>query len=150
MKPPAFLVIADRGRLLAYAVDRTVRTPIPRLLEAVDFEEAHQRLGDQVSDKAGAFPVTAGGIHANAIAERMTLVAELETRGLRRVADRIATLLRRHRPESWAFAAPGEINGAILDALHAAYHSRLAQNLPRDLTRVPAGELLGHFSRALE
>ena len=150
MRPPSLLIVADRGRLLAYTVDRSVRTPVARLLESADFTEGHQRLGEQVTDKAGAFPVTGGGYHANAVAERTSLVAELDARAFRRLADRIMMLLRHHRPDAWAFAAPGEINGSILNGLHPAFRERLVQNLPRDLACVPPDELLRHFTRAKE
>ena len=148
MKIPSLLIVADRGQLLAYAIDRSTRMPSLRLIDSTEFAEGHQRLSEQVTDKAGAFPVTGSGGQANAAAERMTLVAELDTRTLRRVADRITALLKEHCVESWDFAAPAEINRAILNSLQPSLRERLAQNLPLDLTHVPSKELLGHFVRA--
>jgi Protein required for attachment to host cells len=147
MKPPSLFVVADRGRLLAYAIDRSARAPAARLLDSADFE-GQQRLGQQVTDKAGAFPVAGSGGQANASAERMTLVAELEMRNFRRIAARITALLHEHHADAWSFAAPSEINAAIVKDLQPALRETLVQNLPRDLTRVPPGELLDHFARA--
>jgi hypothetical protein len=146
MNTPSFLILADRGHLLAYALDHSTRTPTPRLIDSMDFIEGHQRLSEQVTDKAGAFPAGNAG-QATATAERMTLMAELEMRTFRHVAERITKLLETHRPKSWAFAAPGEINGAIIDGLDPKLHARLTKNVARDLTNVPPGELLGHFDR---
>jgi len=142
------LIVADRGCLRAYRIDRSTRDPVPRLSNAVDFPEGHQRLGNQVTDKVGSFPVMGSGGRASAATERMTLMAELEARTFRHVADRIIALLQQHRPDAWGFAAPGEINGAILEDIPSGFRERLVQNLPRDLTHVRPGELLGHFERA--
>lgn len=148
MKIPSLIIVADRGHLQAYAIDRSARAPTPRLIDSKDFSEGLQKLSEQVTDKAGGFPNTGSGGYANAAAERMTLTAELEMRSFRHAAERIASLLREHRPDAWAFAAPSEINRAILDGLHPTLRDRLAQNLPLDLINVPADELLGHFARA--
>ena len=147
MKPPAMLIVADRGCLRAYTIARSAREPVPRLLDAVDFPEAHQRLAEQVTDRAGSFPVAGGG-HASGTAGRMTLAAELDIRTFRQVAGRIMALLKQYRPDAWSFAAPAEINGAILDGVPSGYREQLVQNLARDLTHTPPGELLGHFERA--
>jgi len=129
--------------LIAYAVEKTVRGPAPHVVEAIDFVQAHKRLGEQVTDKAGAFPASHG--QATGAAERMTLETELDLRSFRAVADWITKLLDRHRPETWGFAAPSEINGAILDELRPELRQRLESNVCRDLTNIPAGELLDHF-----
>jgi hypothetical protein len=140
------LIVADRGRLLAYAVDESPRGPAPILLNAVHFAEGQQRLGEQVTDKAGAFPMAGSGTHQNSAAERMKLVAELEMRTFRRAATCIAQLVKDLQPESWGFAAPSEINGAILDGIEPTVRARLAQNVARDLTNTPREKLLGHFA----
>ncbi len=142
-KAPPFLIIADRGRLIAYSLEKTVRGPAPRVVESIDFVEAHTRLGEQLTDKAGAFP--AGHGQATAAAERMTLETELDLRSFRVVADWITKLLEKHQPETWGFAAPSEINGAILDELRPELRQRLEKNVCRDLTKIPASELLAHF-----
>lgn len=145
MKQAAFLIVADRGSLAAYEVDRTVKKPVARLVENKEFAESHLRLGEQVTDKAGAFP-SAGG--ATAAAERLTLAAELDARSIRRLSEHIAEWLKKHRPASWAFAAPAEINGAILDGVHPAFRERLTLNVRRDFIHVPAADLMDHFAKA--
>ena len=98
-----------------------------------------------VSDKMGAFPTGGTNGQGNSAAERMTVVAEISMRTVRNLTTRITQLLQAHHPETWAFAAPGEINGVILDALPREWQDRLSQNLPLDLTRIPPTELLEHF-----
>ncbi len=142
---PSLVIVTDRGRFLAYSIDRSSHTPVPRLIESMDFVEGHMRLGEQVTDRAGSFPVTGSGGQANSAAERMTLVSELEMRSFRRVVERICAVLHEHRPESWAFAAPSEINGAILDGLPPAMKNRMDVNVKKDLVRVPPTELMSHL-----
>ena len=98
-----------------------------------------------VSDRMGSFPTGGTNGQGNSPAERNTLVAEISMRTVRNLAGRITQLLQAHHPETWAFAAPGEINSTIVDALPREWQNRLSQNLPLDLTRIPTTELLDHF-----
>jgi hypothetical protein len=142
---PSFLVVADRGRLLSYVVQKNGHRATPRLVESLEMVEGRQHLRELVTDRMGAFPTGGTNGQGNSPAERMTLVAEISMRTIRNLANRILHLLKEHRPETWCFAAPGEINSTILDELPREWRDRLSQNLPLDLTRVPATELLEHF-----
>lgn len=146
MKTPSLLFIADRGKLLTYAPNASAEKPTLDLVDRVDLPEGKDRLGEQVTDRAGAFPIAGDG-SATSAAERMTLTAELEMRTFRDIAERIITLVEQRHPESWAFAAPSEINRAILDGLPAQTKQTLVQNLPLDLTNTPSGQLLDHFHK---
>jgi hypothetical protein len=146
MKLPSLLIIADRGHFLAYSVKETPRGPSARLMVSNDLVDGQERLSEKLTDKAGAFPIAGTGGQANAAAERMTLTAELECRTFRDIAKRIETIVNEKQPESWGFAAPSEINGAILDGIDTRVHERLTQNLHRDLTRLPPQEMLHRFS----
>lgn len=67
----------------------------------------------------------------------------------RRAAGHMAQLLQTHQPERWAFAAPPEVNGAILDGLSPKWLSKLQDNLPRDLHREAPSKLTRLFQRPL-
>ncbi|MDX2081662.1 MAG: host attachment protein [Terrimicrobiaceae bacterium] len=141
------IIVADRGGLRAYAVEKndTGNHQIPRLLDAMEIDEARGPFRENFSDRAGSFPDATSPGQANPTAERMNLAAEYEMRSFRAVAARVIELLREHAPERWAFAAPSEINGAILDGLPVDLRERLAKNVRRDLVNVPASDLLRHF-----
>jgi hypothetical protein len=83
------------------------------------------------------------------IAYQMTLVAELDVRCFRHIAERIISVIGQFRG-TWAFAAPSEINGAILDGLPKGLKDRLKLNLARDLTHTPAIQLCNHFLKTRE
>jgi hypothetical protein len=144
-KIPSFLIVADRGRLRCYRVENTGRSSTPRLVESLDMIEGRQQLRELVTDRMGAFP--AGGTlgQGNSPTERMGLVEEISLRTIRNLAGRMAEILDKHRPAEWGFAAPSHFNGMILDEMPQRWKDRLAQNLPLDLTRIPASDLLEHF-----
>lgn len=146
---PSFIIVADRGSVKAYDIEQTpARRLTTRLVETLRVEEAHGRYEDKVTDQAGGFPAGGTGGQGNAIAERMTLESENEMRSFRHVAEHMTKLLEERRPERWGFAAPSEINGAILDGLAPELRARLVRNVRSDLTNTPADELLSHFEKA--
>ncbi|HEY5894059.1 MAG TPA: host attachment protein [Chthoniobacterales bacterium] len=142
----SFLIVADRGCLKAFSIERTpTRGRVPRLVETFQVPEARERYQDKVTDQAGAFP-TGGPGQGTATGERLSFDAEVSLRAFRLLADRITSLLRRHQPERWSFAAPSEINGAILDEVVPELRTRIDRNVPRDLVKTPTAELLPYFA----
>jgi hypothetical protein len=149
MIPPELLIVADRGLLKAYQFDRPPnRGPMPRLVESLSIVETHGRYQDEYTDQAGAFPDNSSGGQANSIAERMSIETEQEARSFRRVASFITDLLKTHRPERWGFAAPPEINGAILNGVANDLQERLVCNIRKDLVKTPPEKLLAHLEAA--
>lgn len=144
MKPiPTLLLIADRGHFLAY---RTRESGPPELLERVDIPEGILRLSEQLTDRAGAFPSLESNGQGTSAAERMSIPAELEARSVRRIAQEIEARVA-NWPGLWGLAAPATINRAILAELRQATVDRLSINVKRDLTRIPAADIPGHFAR---
>lgn len=135
------LLLADRGGVKAFRVANNS-------LQLVGFyriEEARKKKEDKLTDKAGAFPAGGAGSHASPSGERMTAEAEEEMRSFRKVATTLMEILDEEKPGRWAFAAPSEINGAILDGIPATYREGLVQNLRADLLNIPQQDLLSHF-----
>jgi hypothetical protein len=67
---------------LAYEVEDNPRARALKLLDSHEFTEGKERLSDQVTDPG----------HATAIAQRMTLTAQLEMRKFRKIDERITNL----------------------------------------------------------
>jgi len=143
----SFIVVADRGIVKAYEVRGTPKHgTAARLVMESKLQEAHERYRDKVTDQAGAFPSTGSNGHANAIAERPKMEAEEDTRLFKSVAWQVKTVIRQHQPVSWSFAAPAEINSAILQFVPADLRKVLKQNLKHDLTKIPPDCLAEHFA----
>ncbi len=147
----SFLIIADRGNLKAFRVEKTANERPPRLqlVEALSLVEAHRKAGEMNTDLAGGFPAVGsrgnGGRHQNSISDRHY---EIETgrRICRQLACHIASILRREQPDHWSFAAPAEINDAVLDELEPGLRRHIAENLRLGLVNASAEEVLERFS----
>jgi hypothetical protein len=145
---PKFLVITDRGQLKAYQLAAPPgQSSTPRLVAEHRIEPSRGKFDEKVTDQAGAFPSghAAGTTTSTSSAERLTLEAENERRSFREIGAHISRILAAQRPDTWAFAAPSEINRAILDEVPKDLKDSLAMNVPRDLVHTPDGELLAHF-----
>lgn len=150
MKPPPFLVVADRGHMKAYQFKEAVgRPPHAALAETLDLAEACLKYKERFTDQAGAFPSRVAAGIANAVAERMSLEEETKARICRHLAEQLAKWLRRYDPPSWWFAAPAEINHVILQELTNEHRKNLARNLKQDLVHVPTSELLQRLNHKI-
>jgi|GEM_PF-5008736 len=89
------IVLADRGRVLAYRLEPGRRGRFPRLLSATEIVEGRRRPAEEETDRAGSFPRGGSNGYANAAAERMEAASERETRCLRRVASEISSMVEK-------------------------------------------------------
>ena len=150
MKKSSFLIVADRGNLKAFRLEKlaTERPPRLELVQALSITAAHQKLSELVTDQAGRFPVGSGGMsqgrHQNAISES-NLDLENDRRIQKELAARIDEILEREQPATWSFAAPPEINGAVLEKIAPPLRARLVENVAADLVNAQSRELVAHF-----
>jgi hypothetical protein len=143
-----FIVVADRGIVKAYEVKKTPNHgAMPRLVLETNLKEAHERYRDKVTDQAGGFPASGPDGNANAIAERQGVQAEEDARLFKSVAEQISEILHQFQPLRWSFAAPAEINPAILERIPPDLRKMLDSNVKRDLVKIPTDSLLQHFER---
>lgn len=143
------VIVADRGAVKACEVQQTSTSDATlRVVADLRIDEGHRRLTDVYADQAGSFPNGGSNGNGNSVAERMGAEAEQEMKSFRAVARDIIGILETHKPVRWVFAAPSEINASILDGLRPALKESLVQNLRRDLTNTPPGELAAHFEKA--
>lgn len=148
MIPASLVIAADRGSLKAYRVDETpTRGPSLKLIQAFDITDAHGKLVDKVTDLAGRFPVTEGaGAHRGpaSIAESK-LETETDRRINKELAEQIAKIVNGSGKEGWAFAAPSEIHGAIVDLLPDRVRNRIVEHVKSDLVKVEPAKFRNHF-----
>jgi hypothetical protein len=143
MKPPPFFVVADRGHIKAYHIEQSAGcSAAATLAEKLDLDEAHLKYEKRFTDQAGAFPSRSAPGIANGAAERMSMEGENNVRIYKHLAQQLVEWLKRYQPKFWGFAAPCEINHAVLHELPPEYHKNLILNLKHDLVKVPAAELL--------
>ena len=148
MIPASLVIAADRGSLKAYQVNETpTRGPSLKLIQAFDVTAAHGRLIDKVSDQAGRFPVSdgAGSHHGASISEATQLETETDRRINKELAEQITKIVNGSGKEGWAFAAPSEIHGAIVDLLPDRVRNRIVEHVKSDLVKVEPAKLPNHF-----
>jgi hypothetical protein len=148
----SLFIIADRGKLKAY---RAEKAPAGRprrldLIEAITLPEAHLSVGERFTDEAGSFPTQTGAgprqtVQGNSMAERHYDIED-DRRSAKELARHINEILHREKPSGWSFAAPAEMQQAVLSKVEPRLREQLLQELPRDLVNVPPDQLLGHFS----
>lgn len=125
-----FLYIASPDGLKTYRMEDDG----PRLVDYSPIDYPGTRWLDHPADRLGAPSV-------ETTSERLRHEAESGMWRLRKITGRLRDLLDESPDARWAFAAPAEINDAILDGLPSRYHARLTQNLREDLFHTPEKEL---------
>src|SRR5215218_6279935 len=100
----SFLILADRGNLKAYRVEKVPNDRPPRLhlVQGLTLPDAHTKISEKNTDQAGRFPVgstpaQSQGRHQNSIAERHY---EIETgkRLAKQLAEHITKILEQEQP----------------------------------------------------
>lgn len=143
------LVVAELGGFKAFKLENNHvhRTPHLEVLEEFRNEEAHNRLGDRVSDLSGRFPRGTGMKSAGAMSDGERHNIELETRKrlVRQLAQRLNTLARGQDIERCFLAASKDINHQLLQELDPQVRAKIEKNLPADLTKMGRAELVRRF-----
>ena len=138
------IVLADLGRVKAFRVTHDMMTSKPQLELVYDCEfiDAHNRLIDRVSDRAGRFALS--GTPGASNGENHRLGVETERRLVRLVAEKINELTQGVR--YWFLAAGEGINGRILEHLRPETRAGLCKNVAADLVKTPKHQLLDYFT----
>lgn len=147
----SFLIIADRGNLKAFRLEKVLENRPPRLqlVQALALTDAHTKISDRNTDMAGRYAGQTPssqmqGKHQSTIAEKQ-LEMEIDRRIVKQLAGHISDILRAEHPDSWCFAAPSSLNGAVLNALDGNFRQQVAENITADLVNADPTTLLGHF-----
>ena len=142
------VVVTDLGGFKAFRLDDNQMHSNPRLelLEEFKNGDAHARLGEKVSDFSGRFPRSTGGPNgtgAMSDGERHNITLEQRKRYVRRLAEKLSSLLR--ETDRCLLAASREIHRQLLDELEAHARAKIEVHLSADLTKMSKSDLLQHF-----
>jgi hypothetical protein len=140
------VIATNLGHLKAFRVEQTPnRGQKLRLIEDIEFPEAHGRFQDKVTDLAGRFPVSSGAHPGVQMAHAETLAVDIEAE--KRLVKLVSEEIEKNTAEapSWYLAANSEIQNAILEQLQRPTRERLVRTVACDLTKTPAAEVQEHF-----
>lgn len=141
------IITVDRGHFRAY---RLTKPPLGSekisLIESYDSLDAHGKLGDKVTDKAGRFAMTGGREGTpKGYGEPHNIELETEKKILKHLVRDIEVLLSRERCGSWYFAAPEDIVKRIVGSLKPELKERMKKAVSADLTKTDKSELMDYF-----
>ncbi|MEZ5405212.1 MAG: host attachment protein [Verrucomicrobiia bacterium] len=146
------IITTNLGHLKVYQVEKEMgqSTPTVRLVQELNFPDAHRHYDDMVTDQAGRFPI-ANGANSSAMAIGEENDFEIEVK--RRLIDQIVINMEKflhngQGAKDWNFAAPSAINHAILEKLPVTMKQKLRKNLDKDLTKIPPLKVLSCFENA--
>ena len=147
------IIAADRGLLRAYREVRGFADQQPHLelIDELKPDAAHEKLSEQVSDRAGRFPRGSGAGHIPgdlSAGERLNLEAEQSRRLIELLAARINALLEDDDVTRCSLAASAPMHKQLLDALSPKARGKVSQLLASNLAKTEPGELPVHFARA--
>jgi hypothetical protein len=69
----------------------------------------------------------------------------MQRRICRELAEQITHIVSRDGKDGWAFAAPAEIHGAIVELLPPDVRDRIVEHVKSDLVKVEPAKLISHF-----
>jgi hypothetical protein len=140
------IFVVDLGHFKAYRISETPTGPKITLIESSDYIDSHGKLSEKVSDRAGRFALGTGKEGAaKGYGEPHNMELEEEKRLMKLIAEDISSVLGREECGEWHLAAPGEINGRIVNNLAPGLAARIGKNIAADLTKTKKSELLSHF-----
>jgi hypothetical protein len=144
------VVVMDLGCLKAFRLENhhPEQTPRLELVEEINSADAHEKLGDRVTDLSGRFPGRAGvanGRGSMSDGERHNIELESRKRLVRQLAQRLNALARGQDIERCLLAASREINHQLLEELEPQVRAKIEKNVPADLTKLDRAEILLHF-----
>jgi Protein required for attachment to host cells len=147
------IIVADLGLLRAYREVQKLgdREPHLELTEEFTPEAAHQKLSEQLTDKAGRFPRGEGATSVPgdlSAGERLNLEAEQARRLIALLAERINALVTGEAVSTCSLAVSAPIHKQLLEALSPAARAKISRVLASDLSKTRPSELPEHFAKA--
>ena len=145
------VIAANLGLLRAYREfqRRADIEPHLELIKELKLQAAHEKISDQVSDKAGRFPRHGFGISASDSANaRRNRDAEQQRRLIKRLAETVNELLVDESVDECRLAISAPIHRQLLDALDHRAREKVTQVLASDLAGTNPQSLKVHFEEA--
>lgn len=144
------VVVTDLGGFKAYRLNanQLFSTPRLELLEQYTNPDMQERLVNQVTDLAGRFPrrTSPGANSAMSDGERHNIQLEKRKRGVRKLAQRLNSLMTDPEIEQCYLAASREINRQLLGELESRARAKIGMNISADLMKVNKSDLMRYFA----
>lgn len=141
------LIVVDQGHFKAFKVTKAqMESARVTLIESHDAIDAHSKLGEKLSDRAGRFKRGDGQRKdAKGYGEPHNIKTEGEKRSTKLIAHDINSLISNEGYPKWDLAAPGKINGQIIEHLAPNVKEKLGKSITVNLTKTAKSKILSYF-----
>ena len=141
------IIVADLGHFKAFKVTKAqMESTKITLIESYDSIDAHGKLGEKLSDRAGRFKRGEGQRKdAKGYGEPHNMKIELEKRLTKLIANDITSLITKEDFPKWNLSAPAKINGQIIEQLPPDVKNKLGESITADLTKTANNKILSYF-----
>jgi hypothetical protein len=140
------VIVSDLGHFKAYAFERTDRgTPRLEVIEEFESPEAHIRVSEKLTDRAGRFGMGGERNSLKGYGDLHNFEQEEQKKVLKKIASRIEKVIEKNQPERWYLSAPKKIQKQLVELLSEETRKKLKRALAADLTKLEKTDLLERF-----
>lgn len=148
MMSTTVIIVADAGALKAYRISEKslIHKRKAELVKSIQYEEAHRKLSEVVSDQAGRFR-GAGKIFnaAGATGEEHNLLLDMQKKIIKHLATDIESVIKLYAADAYHLALSVKLYRPVLDALRKDIRAKLKRTVNADLTKETLGKLRERF-----
>ncbi len=143
----ALVIVMDLGKFRAFRMEKDHAVSTPRLVQIENRESSvENHLSNQLTDHFGQFGKGSRGPDAvGGSGERHNIDLEFRRRAVKEFARLAGQMMEREGADTIYFAAGGEINQQMLDAMDARLRARIGKNVRANLTNLNAAAIVGRF-----
>ncbi len=140
------MIVCDLGHLKLYEVQKTPSgTYRLELLKEIDIPEAHERLGEMITDSAGLFGMGSERGSTKGYGEKHTIEEEIQKKIIKTLAQEINSFYLAHRPKRLYLSAPQRVHSKLLDRLRPEVTGSIKKSIKADLTKHSKEDLVEKF-----
>ncbi|MBS1902149.1 MAG: host attachment protein [Bacteroidetes bacterium] len=148
MKKVEVIITANFGALKAYRIEEKslVHRRGCELIRKTEYERAHKKLSEIVTDRAGRFRGSGVATNKNrSFGEEHHLADDLKQKAVKQIAHDIDGVIKHTPANGYYLAVPKAISKDILDRLSAATRSKITKRVDVDIVKEPVQAIRDRF-----
>lgn len=142
------IIVADAGLLKAYRISQKSLTHKHKaeLVKSIYYEDAHTKISQLVSDRAGRFRGSGRKTdQTRAAGEEHNMFLDLEKKIVKHLAKDIESIVRYIAADIYHLALSVKLYRPVLEALRKDIRSKVKKTVNADLTKETVGKLRERF-----
>lgn len=141
------VIVVDLGHFKGFKVTKAeMESARITLIVSYDSIDAHGKLGEKLSDKAGRFKRSEGQrTEAKGYGEPHNIKIEMKKRLTKLIANDINSLIAKEDYPKWDLAAPSKIKRQIIKHLAPDVKEKLGRSITSNLTKTAKSKIMSYF-----